>query len=166
MAKETDAALPMVVIQAYVDAGEKLETPLFDCQACGYGLPRSFTRCPLCSGQVGHGAYSRQETCSSVTSGSIPTVPFVFTTSDAPYTRLACGSGCALRVPAVANRYNLHQSLLFQLGGIQSRCDTLAPVIVAPAAYMTAGPSATPPVSVSVCRCRGWFTESPHRARM
>jgi hypothetical protein len=50
-------ALPMVVLAAFVAAGDALETPLFECAACGYALPRSFATCPLCGGQVGLGAY-------------------------------------------------------------------------------------------------------------
>lgn len=51
-------ALPVAVIDAYAAAGEKLETPLFECENCGYALPRSFATCPLCGGRTGVGAYS------------------------------------------------------------------------------------------------------------
>src|SRR3954471_9878398 len=44
--------LPPVVAQAIREAGEALETPLPTCASCGYGLPRSFSVCPLCGGRV------------------------------------------------------------------------------------------------------------------
>ena len=50
--------LPLVVLDAYAAAGEKLETPLAECAECGYALPRSFAACPLCGGFVGVGAYA------------------------------------------------------------------------------------------------------------
>jgi hypothetical protein len=58
-------ALPMVVLNAYVAAGEGLITPLFECSACGYCLPRSFATCPLCGGQVGLWAFGRRRSRSA-----------------------------------------------------------------------------------------------------
>src|SRR5579883_2626032 len=51
-------ALPTSVIVSFVQAGKGLETPLFECEDCGYALPRSFGSCPLCRGRVGLGAYA------------------------------------------------------------------------------------------------------------
>jgi hypothetical protein len=51
---------PPEVRQAYIDAGERIETPLADCEHCGYPLPRSFSACPLCGGRVKVGAYARR----------------------------------------------------------------------------------------------------------
>ncbi len=50
--------LPQVVIDAILEAGLALKTPLFECEVCGYGLPRSFRNCPLCGGRVALGAYA------------------------------------------------------------------------------------------------------------
>lgn len=52
--------LPKVVIAAYIDAGDKLELPLFECENDAYALPRSFAFCPLCGGRVGLGAYAKR----------------------------------------------------------------------------------------------------------
>jgi rRNA maturation endonuclease Nob1 len=51
-------ALPTAVIEEYVAAGELIATPLFECEKCGYGLPRTFHTCPLCGGRTGLGAYA------------------------------------------------------------------------------------------------------------
>lgn len=51
---------PVIVAEAYLAAGENIEFPLFDCEQCGYLLPRSFSRCPLCNGRVGLSLYSKR----------------------------------------------------------------------------------------------------------
>jgi hypothetical protein len=55
-------AFPEEVIRAYIEAGEALETPLFECEDCGFGLPRSLPRCPLCGGKTGLGVYGVRRT--------------------------------------------------------------------------------------------------------
>lgn len=63
-------ALPAPVVEFYlaVAAGELgLETPLFECENCGYGLPRVFTVCPLCGGRVALGAHSQKCAAKAVT---------------------------------------------------------------------------------------------------
>ena len=57
-------AMPAEVLAFYwkcIEEGTFPETPLFECQSCGYGLPRTFKTCPLCGGAVGLGAHSLRQ---------------------------------------------------------------------------------------------------------
>lgn len=53
--------LPLSVIYAYLKAGPNPELPLFECEDCGYVLPRAFSNCPLCGGRAGIGLYSQKQ---------------------------------------------------------------------------------------------------------
>lgn len=50
-------AFPREMVSVYLEAGDKLETPLFQCELCGYCVPRSIRACPLCGGRTGFGVY-------------------------------------------------------------------------------------------------------------
>jgi hypothetical protein len=54
-------ALPPEVLMVYREAGDQLEMPLFECELCGYCVPRSFRICPLCGGRTGLGAHSLRQ---------------------------------------------------------------------------------------------------------
>ena len=52
-------AFPPEVLEVYRQGMP--ETPLFECEDCGFGLPRNFTECPLCQGRVGLGLHSKKK---------------------------------------------------------------------------------------------------------
>ncbi len=81
---------------------------------------------------------SRNELCTTV-SATIPAAPnpFSFDTADAgSYTRMSCAAGCTIRVPALSSRVMYAQAWYYDSGGTLLRTDNLAPIVVAPTAFV------------------------------